>query len=486
MPTYRTIYLLISGLALTSSASPAHAHFFAQPYTLPVPFAMYAWGATAALILSFVVVGVFAGVPNLRLRGTERDAPSAIVPSLVVRLGQAGAVIALAVCLITGWFGTQIALENLGMTLFWIVFVLFVPYSCALVGDYYAAINPWRVLVNALEKTRRKPFTGLLVYPERLSYWPALAFYAAFIWIELFAELLPRGLANALLIYTVLNVVGAWVFGAGPWFRYGEFFGVFLRLIGSMAPVAWQADDASSVRISWRAPFSELVAMRAESLAMAVFILFMLSSTAYDGLHATEPWVTWFWRYVYPPVAPLLDSTTAGQIAAGTRLYHGWQKAMLLVSPVVYLAVFWACITLAKRLSRSKLAMRDLILWFAPSLIPIAFVYHVTHYYTILLYQGSQLVRLVSDPFGVGWDIFGTASSSAAGFMIEVDLIWHSQVGLILLGHIISVYLAHVTALRIFGGARTSAASQAPMLALMVLFTTFGLWILSLPLTAGG
>ena len=70
--------------------------------------------------------------------------------------------------------------------------------------------------------------------------------------------------------------------------------------------------------------------------------------------------------------------------------------------------------------------------------------------------------------------------------LLQVDFIWHSQVALILIGHIISVYLAHIVALRVFGGPGAAAASQVPMLVLMVLFTTFGLWILSLPLTAGG
>ena len=59
---------------------------------------------------------------------------------------------ALAACMITGWFGSQLPVANLNMTLFWIVFVLCVPYLTALIGDFYSAMNPWAVLVNALEK----------------------------------------------------------------------------------------------------------------------------------------------------------------------------------------------------------------------------------------------------------------------------------------------------------------------------------------------
>jgi hypothetical protein len=63
--------------------------------------------------------------------------------------------------------------------------------------------------------------------------------------------------------------------------------------------------------------------------------------------------------------------------------------------------------------------------------------------------------------------------------------VWHVQVGLILVGHIVSVYLAHVEALRIFPSSRKAAVSQLPMLVLMMVFTTLGLWILSLPISAG-
>ena len=62
---------------------------------------------------------------------------------------------------------------------------------------------------------------------------------------------------------------------------------------------------------------------------------------------------------------------------------------------------------------------------------------------------------------------------------------WHTQVGLILLGHIVGVYLAHVVALRNFSNTQRAVLSQLPMLLLMVIFTTMGLWILSLPIASG-
>jgi hypothetical protein len=115
--------------------------------------------------------------------------------------------------------------------------------------------------------------------------------------------------------------------------------------------------------------------------------------------------------------------------------------------------------------------------------LPIALVYHVTHYFTLILTQGVKIVSLVSDPFGWGWNLFGTAFVFRAPILPDLGLVWHTQVALILLGHIASVWLAHLVALRVFASRRAAALSQVPMLALMVLFTVFGLWILAQPLT---
>jgi hypothetical protein len=143
---------------------------------------------------------------------------------------------------------------------------------------------------------------------------------------------------------------------------------------------------------------------------------------------------------------------------------------------------------LAKVVTRSAIPVRELALRFAYTLLPIALVYHVSHYYTLVMTQGVQIVRLVSDPFGFGWNLFGTADWLETPFLPDAGFVWHSQVGLILAGHIVSVYLAHIEALRTFATPRKATLSQLPMLLLMLSFTTIGLWILSLPIgtTPGG
>ena len=225
---------------------------------------------------------------------------------------------------------------------------------------------------------------------------------------------------------------------------------------------------------------------RADHPSLVLFILFMLSSTAFDGLHGTLPWVTVFWKGIYPVIAPLLPAPPGQVYAVSTQAYYVWQWLSLFVSPLAYLVVFVAFIALARRLTHAVQDVGTLVLRFTYALVPIAFVYNVTHYYTLLLAQGGQIVRLVSDPFGWGWNLFGTARWTIEPWIVDVQAIWQTQVALIVLGHIVSVYVAHMEALKVFGSPRRAAVSQLPILVLMVLFTTSGLWILSLPLSPTG
>ena len=45
------------------------------------------------------------------------------------------------------------------------------------------------------------------------------------------------------------------------------------------------------------------------------------------------------------------------------------------------------------------------------TLVPIAAVYVIAHYFSFLAYNGQAIRYLASDPLGEGWDLFGTADS---------------------------------------------------------------------------
>jgi len=468
----------------------ALAHSFGKLYNLPVPIWLYLYGAAAALLVSFLIVGFFVNVKaaaaNYRtLALDESEFGRSIDAPAVLAVLRAISVAGLVLTIATGLFGRNNAYQNFNMTFFWIIFVLGFTYLTALVGDLYAVVNPWRVLVDWIERVRPRAFAGRRPYPERWAYYPALVLYMAFIWIELFGRTRPFSLSVILLAYTALNFAGAWWWGREAWFKYGEFFAVFFRLIAKMAPFAYVVDDGGRRRLQLRQPFVGLLKDRAEHLSLLLFVLFMLSSTAFDGIKDTVFWVKVFWKHLFHAVLPLTGQTMIEAYPLFQRAYVVWQTLAVVLSAYLYLGIYLAFIWMAKRVTRSTLSVQELGLQFAFSLIPIAFVYNITHYYTLIATQGSQIFRLVTDPFGFGWDIFAIRQWFAAPITLDAGVVWHTQVWLILVGHIVSVYLAHVEALKVFPTQRQATLSQLPMLLLMVAFTTIGLWILSLPISSG-
>lgn len=461
----------------------ASAHSFGRLYNLPVPFWMYLYGAAAALAVSFLLVAYFVSAEVSTRPPLQRDLSQAPwvrglrrlrFLSLLRALSLAG----LLLCVLTGLFGNRNPYLNFNMTFFWIVFVLGFTYLTALVGDVYESINPWKTLSAGLGRIVSGFTHGRYAYPQSLGHWPALVFYMVFIWIELFAHTTPFSLAVILLVYSVLNLFGVWLIGAGAWFRYCEFFSVFLRLMAKMSPF-----DYTPGRLRLRVPFAGLLEPRATDYGLIVFVLFTLSSTAYDGLRETLPWVNLFWGDPLNILKPLLHNRPPILMYPQLRLfYQGYETLCLLLSPFLYLAVYLFFIALARRITRSTLSLRELALRFAFTLLPIALVYNITHYYTLIFTQGVKIISILSDPFGWGWNLFGTAGLFGAPILPDMGVVWHTQVGLILFGHIVSVYLAHVEALRTFETPRKATLSQLPMLGLMMVFTASGLWILAQPI----
>ena len=116
---------------------------------------------------------------------------------------------------------------------------------------------------------------------------------------------------------------------------------------------------------------------------------------------------------------------------------------------------------------------------FAHSLIPIALAYVVAHYFSLLAYQGQALAALASDPLGDGSDLFGTAGATIDYNVISATGIWYVQVAALVIGHVAGLTLAHDRALIVFRRVRDATRSQYWMLAVMVGFTSLGLWLLS-------
>jgi hypothetical protein len=115
---------------------------------------------------------------------------------------------------------------------------------------------------------------------------------------------------------------------------------------------------------------------------------------------------------------------------------------------------------------------------FLPSLVPIAFAYVVAHYFSLVILQGQFMAPLASDPFGFGWDLFGTADVRPDLGLLSPKTVWYAQVAALVVGHVAGLAIAHDRAVELYASPRKAALSQLAMLGLMVLYTLGGLWLL--------
>jgi hypothetical protein len=116
---------------------------------------------------------------------------------------------------------------------------------------------------------------------------------------------------------------------------------------------------------------------------------------------------------------------------------------------------------------------------FVHALVPIAAVYVLAHYFSLLVFNGQAIAFLSSDPLGRGWDLFSIGGRRIDYGIVGATAIWYVQVGVLVAGHVCGLVLSHDRALVLYGKARAATTSQYWMLAVMVAFTTFGLFLLS-------
>ncbi len=412
------------------------AHAFGQLYTLPIPLWLYLYGAGVALIISFLAIGFFTKAnSNFSIPKVNFNLPSWLIFFLKVL-----SIFLLILTILTGFFGNQSPIENFAVNFFWIIFLLGFTYLSAILGNIWEVINPWKIIIELFGDL--KPLSS---YPKKFGFLPAIVFYFLLIWLELLSGGLavhPASLSKIILIYSGITLLAILIFGK-VWFEYGEFFSVFFGLISKLSPFSK----------------SNLLNEKPQHFSLLIFILFMLSSTAFDGFRSTIIYL----RYFYS-LNPII---------------------LLIASPIFFLSLYLAAIFLMKILSRSPVSIKELALQFSFSLLPIALAYNVAHYFTLLLISGQSIIPLLSDPFNLGWNLFASSDYQINVGLLGAGLVWHFEVAAIIIGHIMAVILAHLLALKIFSR-KQAFLSQIPMLILMVLYTVTGLWILSQPLTIGG
>ena len=440
---------------------------------LPIPLWLFYYGGAVVLVLSFVALGVLWRRPRLEGADEGRPLPVALqefLNSPVLRRVVGGLSFGLLIVVfLAALLGEPSAGQNLSPTFVFVLFWVGLVFVVILLGNIWPVLNPWRAgadLVAWFWREAGWSWSSGVAYPERLGRWPAAFLLFAFTAMELaYTEPAnPRALALAIFLYSWITWVGMAVFGRHIWLRNGEAFSVYFDLLGRIAPFGRRRSDGQLVM---RPPLSGLT-VRDFPPGSIAFVCVMLGSVAFDGFSRTSRWLEWRFELEEPYV--LNDPGLADLIVTAFNL-AGLVAFVLLVA-LAYLAA----IQVAKLVAHSD---APLATEFIGSLVPIACAYALAHYFSTLVIQGQVGITLMSDPFGYGWDLFRTADFQADPTVLSPNTVWYFQAAVLVIGHVAGLVLAHDRAVVLYDSPRTAIRTQYAMLALMVVYTVGGLWLLS-------
>jgi hypothetical protein len=454
------------------------AHALAARQDLPIPAWLFAWGASIVLIVSFFALSVGWREPRFeqdRWRPLGAGLSRALLGMPVQALCGAIGVLLLGVAVYAGLRGTEAPDRNFALTFLFVTCWLGFPVFSVLLGDVFRPFNPWRAigrLVGGGFAALAGQRPAHLPYPERLGRWPAAIGLVAVVWLEIVygvsggvsVGLSPHAAGVAALVYTAYTLTMMAVFGTEAWCRNGEVFSVYFGMFSQLGSFA--VEDG---RLGRRRPLA--AATRWASVpGSAAVVIASIATTSFDGasegafLSSLEWTFERFTDAGFDLTAALrfTDTIFIGLCAAGVAL--------------IYLIGVWGMSTV-----EGAPPLRKLWSGFAHTLIPIAFAYLVAHYFSLFVFQEqAQFTYLLSDPLGTGTtDLFGTASSGIDFQVLSANAIWYVQVGALVVGHVVALTLAHDRATAYWGDYRQAARSQYWMLAVMVAFTCFGLYLLS-------
>jgi len=499
------VLILVVAAVVTAlaAAGPIYAHGFGQRYDLPAPLSYFLGGAAAAVAFSFVIVGIVISGGGTGARYLTYDLTArrwfrlTLGSQAALWLVKLASLFAFGLIIATSFWGTDKPLENLSPTFIWVIWWVGMGFVSATIGNVWAVVNPWKIVLEIFEGLLggRDGFTPMQRYPVSWSVWPAVVLFGVFAWVENVygGASLPNNIGTIIIVFSIIQWAGMFYFGKNAWLRHGDplavLFGLFARFSVTEVRVNSrtlcrrceldcaqdEGEDCAECyacfelaarherRVLLRPPAAGLMRPERVSTALMVFVMMALSTVTFDGLKET-PW----WNTVHRELEVLGVS---------------WVDTIGLFGiPLLFLAIFLGFAWAMRRLSSNAMTTGDMARAFVLSLIPIALAYHFAHFLALLLIQGQVIVPLASDPFGRGWDLFGTADYAIDIGVINARAAWFFSIAVIVVGHVAAVFIAHVVSLRKISDHAAAMRSQYPMLVLMVFYTAVSLWIISQPI----
>jgi ferredoxin len=499
-----------------------------------IPLPLYYSSIAAVLLVSFLLIERSAKkngdtlTDESQQRGPRADLLSvAWIRRLVVhpatRVVMQLVVVGIFLLIIAaGLFGNQLPTKNIAplltWTIWWCGLIVLILYA----GKAWCYVCPWDAIAGWAERLsfrtpRRRGFGLRLAWPKVLrNIWPATLMFVALTWLEIGFGVTMRPRATAWLALAILGMAfaSAFIFDRKSFCRYGCLVGRISGLYALFSPVEVRAKDkdvcrscptkscykgnedgdacptfqfpavmdqntyciscmecvktceSDNIAVQLRPWGTDLALQTKVRSDEAYLALIMLALTGFHGLTMTASWGT------------MVDGLR-GRFVIGEVVAFSLGMAAVMLGPILLYAVLvWVSRAAA---AGTDVGYKEHFLRYAYALLPIALFYHIAHNSEHLLMEGQRIVSLVSDPFGLEWNLFGTATWDL-GPMTSMQTLWIVQVLLVLIGHVYSLWASRHAASQLYSDSRAAMRSQIPMLVTMILFSIMSLWLLRQPM----
>ena len=259
-----------------------------------------------------------------------------------------------------------------------------------------------------------------------------------FVWLELAYR--DADMDTVVVGYTIVTLTGMALFGKDRWRAGGEVFSVWFGLLNRLARYVSAGPGPSG--LVRRQHFPDGLLGRRWDASLVTLAAIATGAILFDGLSQTQPYFELF---------GLPD------LAETTMLLGGFLAFVVALALLV-----------ARRVGMTAMGA---------GLLPISVGYLIAHYLTYLLAEGQRIVIAISDPFQLGWDLFGTAFFEPSTTVLPASLTWTIMFSAVVGGHVLGAWAGHLRprTATVSGGPRQA---QLPLAAIMVVLTTVTLWSL--------
>ena len=393
---------------------------------LPIPFDMVLNASALVVVITFVY---------LKISWKE----SIVVPSKEIFedrqniIGKIFGATILFFLIAPGIVGNESSKTSVTPLILWVFLWIGVPTLGLLFGDVYAKFNP----LNLVKISSNKP----------RSVYVSCFLFLGLTWFEL----VWREPGNPLNIASVFIIL----FVGVNLIRY-----FYKKSIIEVDPLLLLHYLYRKLKLFNSKPYFRSLINNIGNLAklngIEYFILLMIGTVTYDGLRETTFWYNQF----------------------GEQINNTWFSTIMFLSMNLGTIIFYrfACY-FAIKVGGSELKLNEVSKLFGHTMLPIAFAYHITHYLTLLLFETQTFIYRLNDPIGTGLNLFNVREPEI-NYFIEPIIIWGIQVAVTLLGHMLSVVLAHDLAVKLFGH-QQSDKTQYIFLFITVALTLQALFVLS-------